>query len=241
MMPKRILPCFCLLMFLGILSARAEEQKVRYRLQVFHLRANFYNKTSLSENIWASSKETWEKTKKNVTLFDSGQFRRRRDRLEINNKGCFWNKTKLTFDEGYKQKLPSDKIKLIYSPNILKRNKESARMKIEARQPFQYFEKKENNLFELKEMHLPVGMDIHIRSEAKDKNTFLISDFKVILQSVNQREKIRDVNLPVGKPILQKQEFNMKLRVKKNKNYGILIRPDNGDGALLIRLKLEDH
>ena len=130
---------------------------------------------------------------------------------------------------------------MIYSPNILKKNKEPARMKIEAKQPFQYFEKKENNLFELKEMHLPVGMHIHMRSEAKDKNTFLISDFKVFLQFVNQREKIRGVNLPVGKPILQKQEFNMKLQVKKNKNYGILIRPDDGDGVILIRLKLDDH
>ena len=241
MMLNRILCWFCLLPSLGILPARAEEQKVRYRLQVFHIRTNIHNKTSLSENIWAGSKETWEKTKKNVTLFDSGQFRLRRDRLEINDKGCFWNKTKLTFDEGYKQKLPSDKIKLIYSPNILKKNKESARMKIEAKQPFQYFEKIENNLFELKEMHLPVGMHIYIRSEAKDKNTFLISDFKVLLQFVNQREKIRDVNLPVGKPILQKQEFIMKLQVKKNKNYGILIRPEDGDGVILIRLKLEDH
>jgi len=241
MMLNRILCWCCLLLFLGILPAQAEEQKVRYRLQVFHIRTNIHNKTSLSENIWAGSKEAGEKAKKNITLFDSGQFRLRRDRLVINEKGCFWNKTKLTFDEGYKQKLPSDKIKLIYSPNILKKNKESARMKIEAKQPFQYFEKKENNLFELKEMHLPVGMHIHMRSEAKDKNTFLISDFKVFLQFVNQREKIRGVNLPVGKPILQKQEFNMKLQVKKNKNYGILIRPEDGDGVILIRLKLEDH
>jgi len=240
-MPYRILPWFCISLFLGILPARAEEKKVRYRLQVFHLRANFYNKTSLSENIWAAGKQAWEKSKKNITLFDNGQFRRRRDRLEINEKGCFWNKTKLTFDEGYKQKLPSDKIKLVYSPNILKKNKETARMKIEARQPFQYFEKKDNNLFELKEMHLPVGMDIHMRSEAKDKDAFLISDFKVVLRFVNQREQIPGVNLPVGKPILQRQEFLMKLLVKKNKNYGILIRPDDGDGAILIRLKLDDH
>ncbi len=170
MMPNRIFRWCWILLFLGILPARAEEKKIRYRLQVFHIRVNLHNKTSLSENIWAGSKEAWEKTKKNVTLFDSGQFRLRRDRLEINDKGCSWNKTKLTFDEGYKQKLPSDKIKLIYSPNILKKNKETARMKIEAKQPFQYFEKKENNLFELKEMHLPVGMDIHMRSEAKDEN-----------------------------------------------------------------------
>jgi len=228
-------------LLLGILPARADEMKVRYRLQVFHIRTNFYNKTSLSETIWASGKESLEQSKKNVTLFDDGLFRLRRDRLEINDKGCFWNKTKLTFDEGYKQKLSSDKIKLIYSPNILKKNKESACMKIEAKQPFQYFEKKENNLFELKEMHLPVGMDIHMRSEVKDKDTFLISDFKVILRFVNQREKIRGVNLPIGKPIFQTQEFPMKLRVKKNKNYGILIRPDDGDGVILIRLKLDDH
>jgi hypothetical protein len=240
-MPSRIFRWCWILLLLGFLPAQAEEQKVRYRLQVFHIRTNVYSKTTLSENIWASSKEAWEKAKKNVTLFDGGQFRLRRDRLEINEKGCFWNKTKLTFEEGYKQKLPTDKIKMIYSPNILKKNKEPARMKIEAKQPFQYFEKKENNLFELKEMHLPVGMDIQMRSEAKDKNTYLISDFKVTLRFVNQREQIRGVNLPVGKPILRIQEFPMKLQVKKHKNYGILIRPDDGDGVILIRLQLDDH
>lgn len=229
--------CVCL-----TVSARAGTigRQVRYECQIFRIAGEFRSDTSLDKNIWAGDKKAWEKIRKSVTLFDEGTFRLGSDKLEINRKGCHWNGRKLSFEEGYKMKLPEEKIKMIYSPNILTRTGELVKMDIESRQPFPYFVRREDGLFELKEVRLPVGLVVEIRAEDKGKDVFLISDLKLLLRWVSKREPIPGVNLPIGRPILQEQDYWLRLFVRESKSYGILLRPEGNSGAIIIRIEIDD-
>ncbi|MDA0814227.1 MAG: hypothetical protein O3C21_17785 [Verrucomicrobia bacterium] len=64
-----------------------------------------------------------------------------------------------------------------------------------------------------------------IKANSAEKDTFLISDLKLELRTVNRREKTEGTRLPVGKPVLDVARYNLKLKVREHKNYGILIRP----------------
>lgn len=238
-----------LLWFYGLsfvwLPASADAGKisrhVRYECQIFRIAGDFRSDTSLDKGIWAGDKKAWEKIRKSVTLFDTGTFRLGSDKLEINRKGCHWNGQKLTFEEGYKKKLPEDKIKMIHSPNLLRKTGELVKMDIESRQPFPYFVKREDGLFELKEIRLPVGLVVEIRAEDKGRDVFLISDLKLQLRWVSKREPIPGVNLPIGRPILQEQDYWLRLFIRESKNYGILLRPEGSSGAIIIRMEVDDR
>jgi len=222
-------------------SATAEEDKVRYQFQVFRLTGSFDRETSLEKEIWAGSPENWEEIKGEVALFDRGEFRIGSDRLRIGRHGCYWNDRKLTFEEGIREPLPEEKIKLIYSPNLMKRLGELVHLKIESRQPFEYMERGDDGLFRLKQLSLPVGMDIEIKAEREARNVFLLSYLELELRTVNHREEAVGTRLPVGRPILEEHEYRLRLKVREQKNYGILIRPRGARGGIIIRIEVDDE
>ena len=226
------------LMVIPPASAKISD-KVRYRMQVFRITGAFRSDMSLKRPIWKGSPEDWDKIKESIQLFDQGTFTLGKNKLAIDHKGCFWNCERLSFESGHKKKLSAEKIKMIYSPNILRKTKQPVRMKISSEQPFQYLARREDGLFELKEMDVPVGLDIEICAEDKGNDVFLISQMKLILRTVTEREKIPAVNLPVGRPILHTSDYALRLFIQESKSYGILLRP-RGSGAIIIRIELDD-
>jgi len=222
-------------------AAAADRGKVRYECQVFRLAAGFEQRTSLEKAIWEGSPAEWDLIKDEVTLFDSGEFRIGSDRLRIHRHGCFWNEQQLTFEEGHRTPLPEGRIKMIYSPNLLRRQGELVRMKIESREPFQFMSRRDDGLFELQEMTLPVGMDIEIKAEQPEKDVFLISYLEVELRTVEHRERAPGTRLSVGRPVLAEYEYKLRLRVRESKNYGVLLQPEGSPGAIIIRMEIDDR
>lgn len=238
MTPKRWL---WLLILLSVSSPGLSKisERIRYRMQVFRITGGFRRDLSLNKPIWKGRAEDWDKIKESVQLFDQGKFCLGKNKLEINHKGCFWNRERLTFASGHKKGLAVEQIKMIYSPNIMRKAKQPVRMKISSEQPFQYLDQREDGLFALKEMHLPVGLDIEITAEDKGNDVFLISAMNLILRTVTEREKVPGVNLPIGRPILHTSEYALKLFIQESRSYGILLRPP-GSGAIIIRIELDD-
>jgi hypothetical protein len=234
--------------FLGILlllicipaASNAKEHQVRYRMQVFRISGNFSSKLSLEDSIWRGSKEDWDRIKDSVQLFDKGTFQLGKDKLEINDRGCFWNSKQLSFGSDEQKKLPSEKIKMIYSPNIVRKSKQPVHMKLSSEQPFQYMNRKEDGFFELLEMSLPVGLDIHVCTENKKGDFFLVSSLELILRTVTERERIPGVALPIGRPLLHTSEYSLRMYIEEDKNYGILLRLP-GSGVIIIRMELDDE
>jgi hypothetical protein len=173
-------------------------------------------------------------------LFDKGTFQLGKDKLEINDRGCFWNSKQLSFGSDEQKKLPSEKIKMIYSPNIVRKSKQPVHMKLSSEQPFQYMNRKEDGFFELLEMSLPVGLDIHVCTENKKGDFFLVSSLELILRTVTERERIPGVALPIGRPLLHTSEYSLRMYIEEDKNYGILLRLP-GSGVIIIRMELDDE
>ncbi len=219
----------------------AKRTHIRYRCQVYRLSEGFHASTSLQQGIWEGSKEQWQKLNGAVTLFDHGRFTWGSDRLDVNDQSWSWNDQALTFEQGTKATLPRNKIKMIYAPNLLKREGELVRLKVASKQPFQYLKRREDNLFELAEMSLPVGMDLEIKAHNKPNDMILVSYLEIELRTVGRREAVPGVNLPIGRPFLQEWEYILRLAMREGRSYGIMLRPADITGAIVLRLEVDDR
>ena len=134
----------------------------------------------------------------------------------------------------------NSKLSMLFSPEVVLYEHSSGEVKIEATQPIQYFSKRRDGLFELNEMELKTGVDIYITKAVEDekKDDIELSGFKMMIRSVEKREVIEGVRLSVGKPILEEQKYVFSPRLDPGEDYGILISPKNGRGALLLRLRV---
>ena len=63
--------------------------------------------------------------------------------------------------------------------------------------------------------------------------------FGLSLRLVERREPIPGVTLPVGRPILESQEYPTTMILIAGKDYGFLIYPGEGEGVLLFRIRAE--
>lgn len=221
-------------------AADESDRPVQYELQVFRLDGSFQSKTSLSPEIWKADEAALKKIQASVTLFNDGQFKWGNEELKLNHNGCFWNGKKLTFEEGYREQLPEGKLKMIYSPAVVKPLGKRVRLKIESDTPFQYMRRQDNGSFELKELTLPVGMNLEVRAQQHPKSGFRIENLSIELRSIGSRAELPGVALPVGKPNLRVWQYQLQFNASPRKGYGILVRPEGTTGAMLIRIAISE-
>lgn len=220
------------------MSVADENNQIRVQCQIFRLTDNPTGRMSIDESIWTTEK-TPSRFKNKVSVFSRGSFEFGEDKFEFRNGGCFWNEQEIPITDVNNVKLPSDQIRLLFSPVIEMAEHSPGEFNIRSEQPVQYFEKRKDGLFELKEVKLPMGLDIEITEpeEEEEKGYILLTDIVMTLRTVQTRKKIEGVNLSVGEPVLGEQKYVFFFRVRPGKDYGILIRPERGMGALLIRLR----
>ncbi len=234
---------FSLTLTAGILliaaSIQAGSESFRYQIQVYRLSDGFRPETSLKTKAWQGTKKRWEKIKDAVTLFDRGSFSwSKKEKLDVTTQALSWNGKKLSTTK--QAGLPEDRVKLIYSPVLIKRSNELARLKIEAKKPIQYLQKRPDGLLALKEISLPLGMDLEIKAVKRRPGVYLISYLEIELRAVGKREQIPGVDLDVGRPILQEWEYIMELELEGSKSLGILLKPKGLIGAVIVRITIAD-
>jgi len=210
-------------------------EEVQIRFQVFAIAGPVRGDTRLEENIWTHSREDWDRIDDAVTLFDRGYFRFDDRRLELKEgEGLFWGKEKLAFTESQKIDLPADNIRRINAPAVLLEKDKSYTIKIHSQQSFQYFERRPDGLFELKRIDdLPTGLDLTMKPRDKD-GRILFDPMRITVRAVGQREPIDGVDLPVGRPAVEEHAYDLGLRVRPNRTYGVLLELEKGQGAVVI-------
>lgn len=234
---KRLTISMCVILSLAYTAYARDKNQIRIQAQFFRLMGNVPSKTFIDEDIW-TTEETPEKLKDKVFVFRRGWFQLGKDKLEFKKGNCFWKNKKLSMDPNQVVELPEDQIRQIFSPDFVMEEHSKRAITIESKQPIQYFEKREDGLFELKNVKLPTGLTLEIEAkEEEDKGYIVLADMIMTIRSVERRKKIEGVNLSVGYPILGEQKYVFFFRVRPGKDYGILIRPERGEGALLIRLR----
>lgn len=221
---------------MAVSTARADlAEEVQIRFQIFALAGRIAGDTDLDERIWARDREDWERIEDAVTLFDRGHFRLGDTRLELkDDEGLFWGREKLSFVESQRVDLPADKIRRINAPGVLLEKDKCYTIRINSQQSFQYFEKRADGLFELRQIDdLPTGLDIRVKPRDKD-GRILFEDMRIVVRAVGRREPVAGVELPVGRPLVEEHGYDLGLRVRPNNTYGILVELEDGQGAVVI-------
>lgn len=217
----------------------SDKNQLRIQFQIFRLTGDVPMDIEADENIW-TTEETPDEFKHKVTVFRRGWFELGKDKLEFKDGRCLWKGKAFAIDGTQQVELPKDFMQTVYSPIVMEMEEHHrGKLNIGSTQPIQYFEKREDGLFELKEMELATGLDMEITrpKEEEDKGYIVLEDIEMTMRSITRRKKIPGVNLSVGQPVLGEQEYEFFFRVRPGKDYGILIRPDLGQGALLFRLR----
>ena len=235
------LPLLLSVVAVAVCAANAEARegnRIRIECQIFKLTGNFRAETRRDEQIWTTD-EPPEKLKNVVTVFNRGWFELGEDRLEFKDGRWLWKERPLPIGAKERVSLPEDKITIVYQPLVVEMEEHSSRtVTIGSQQPIQYFEKREDGLFELKEIELPTGLDMKIEAvEEEDRGYIRLTDIVMTMRLVESRETIEGVNLPVGRPILGEKKYTFYFRLRPGKDYGVLIRPQFGQAGLLLRLR----
>ncbi|MHC4192871.1 MAG: hypothetical protein ACYSP9_01685 [Planctomycetota bacterium] len=233
-----ILLCTGVLLACAPYAGAEDKNQIRVQCQFFKFYGNLPGTTSAKEQIWRTD-EPPEKLKNRVAVFSEAELDLGAHKLQFKEGRCFWNKTEVPITNPKKLNLPEDRIRWIDSPKIVLYEHSLGSFNLTSTQPIQYLEKREDGLFELKEVGLRTGLDIEITdADESEKHGYIdLTDIVMTMRSVERRRKIEGVNLSVGYPVLEKQKYVFFLRLRPGKDYGIIIRPEYGQGGLLIRLR----
>jgi len=232
------LVCIVVLLICSPSAQAREGNKIQVQMQIFKYSGILPGKTSAREQIWTTD-DPPDKFKDKVKVFSEAAFKIGEDRLQFKDGRCFWNEKKIPITGPKDFKMPTERIRLIYAPVVEMEEHDDRKVEIRSKQPIQYFQKREDGLFELKDIQLPTGLDIEITEavEEEDKGFIRLTDLLMTMRSIEKRERIPGVNLSVGKPVLAEQEYEMYFRLRPGKDYGILIKPERGQGGLLVRMR----
>jgi len=224
------------------LVGAAETEPVYIRCQIFRVMGNMSAETSLESGVWAREEPPGVEFKQALTLFTEGRFQLGDDLLESNDKGWFWNGTPLSFDAAEGVSLPAEQIRLISAPTFLTQVGQPVSLSVSSTQKIEYFEKRDDGLFELKRLQEPTALNIELQleEEGSDRGKRVhLANVTFSLRSVEKREPIPGLTLPVGRPILQTREYSAAIRVISGRDYGFVLNPGAGQGVLIVRLRAE--
>lgn len=215
---------------LFLLTDAFTQEVVQFRVQVFAISGDISEEISLKDEVWNTDDK---KIRNSVTLFDRGQLQLGEDKLNLNADGLFWNDVELPFTAGQAIVLPEYKIRRIATPTLLMNKNQKATINIMGNERFDYFDKRTDGLFEMKSTQIPAGLEISVLPKEEDGRLNL-ENLNIKLLVVGDRQRIPDVSLPVGMPIAATHEYNLKLKTRYNKTYGVLLRPEQGQGFVLV-------
>ncbi len=219
------------------------------RFQMFRVPGALSGETSLDEEVWRKDPKPDPAAKRALTFFTGAKFRLGKDRFDAGPAGWLWNGVPLAFDETESVALPVDKIRQIECFAVAAGLPHGGAVdnisgvEIESSQALQYFEKRSDGAFDLKSLNESTGLNVRVHwADPAPKAVRLHPEGLTIgLRVVEKRETIPGVRLPVGKPVLKTEEHHADVRLGSGKDYGILLSPGQGQGVLIIRLRvLED-
>ena len=222
----------------------SEDANVLVRIELYRIEGSVSGKTSIEGNIVIEDRSGRGKSDpafdQMFTFFTSAQFDVGREKLIIDREG--WS-VRRDMPTSPGESLESrGKIALVVKPSILVPLGERAAMAAVSKSPIEYFEKREDGLFEHKNLAVERGLTIEFtpqRMRRGGRLTIRLEDLNFLLTTVADRQEIPGVNLPVGIPVVKNQELTTDIKVEPGKDYGILISPGGEQGVLIVRLRAE--
>lgn len=211
-----------------VLSASITEasDQIFIEVDIFQIQTDISGETSLTDYVWPSKIEEEEAKENKLTFFTKAKFKLQNEELALDEKT--WSD-----QAGFKE------CKGLASPRFLVQQGREFEMNIGSDEKTEYFEAREDGLYELKTLPESIGLSVKSQVLLEGQERILLKDLTFLFRTIEGREELKGSQSgQFGKPIVKEKNLTTTLNLKPQTNYGILASSE-GQGALLIRLRVE--
>jgi hypothetical protein len=225
---------------------------ITVELRVYRAHGQIRGETSLTEDVWAGIEEARRGPLRFFTLADLtiGDVT-----LRANHREWTWNGKSEPPEGGEIEPVSYPRLAVIPGKPGALRDVESV--------PIQYFERRADGLFELKETAVPRGVFFGVTAEQGESGRIVLHDLWIGSDSLVKRRPIEGVNLNIGQPIYEDSQllsYGVRLdstydgrtfgspivqlartttvSVRPGRYYGTFL-PTVGQGTLIARLRVD--
>ena len=150
-------------------------------------------------------------------------------RFRAREDGWTWN--------GKSEPPPGISVEKIASPRIVAAAGQPFELFIGSEVPIQFFEKRPDGLFELKDLKEWTGLKIQATIDSGTGDTVMVKELTVAVRTVGKRMPLEGVSLDVGPPVVAARELVTTLACELDRNYGVLFESE-GRGMLLLKIRV---
>lgn len=218
-------------------QAAAPRESVRIKCQIFRIRGNVSGDTSLTDDIWAGKPPADEKSKP-LAFFTTARMVLAGARFTVDERGWRINDRELAMDGATLPAL-GDGVLPIASPHIISPYGEAAAFNIGSNQPIDYFDHMASGLYQLKKSSQPTGLSMKVFVEHGQDGRIRLHDMTFTTTMVESRKPLEGTTLNVGEPVISKREVKADIHLKPGRDYGFFFFTSDGQGTLLVRLRVE--
>ncbi len=213
--------------------AYAQDQ-VMVKFEVYKATGDISGKTSLTDNIWSGLKgERLEAKKGPFTFFTLADLTVAAVRLKAGEHGWTWDG---------KDRPPRTtrgrRIERVATPRVIQLVGKSFEVSVTASEPVEYFEERDDGLFEHRISSETPGLSISTRIEEGVDGRIVLRNLTLETKTVTEREPLRGVGLRVGRPVFASERIETTISLKPDRNYGIQV-VTKSEGVLFIRVRVE--
>jgi hypothetical protein len=211
----------------------ADQEQITLHVEIFRIRGDISGGTSLTDNVWGELKGANPHAKDfPFSVFTIADQTLAGVKLEANQKGWFW--------DGKKEPPAGTGVTKVGAPKVVVQQGQQFKLSVSA-QPVQYFERREDGLFELKALDEKPGLSLSgTITKSDDPGRLVFKDLTFAVRLVERRKPIKGVALDVGEPVLTTpKEVKTTLSLKKNYHYGMHVRIRDGKGFLMCHIRAE--
>lgn len=220
-----------ILVFIFASLASAQED-ILISLQVLRVLSDISGDTSLEQDIFSGNVKPGDSLKlRELSYFTKANLKVGDSTLGIKDGAFFFNA------EHDQRERDARSVEVVATPRIIVKDGQEAKLMISAPQNLEYFERRQDGLYELKKVEEPVGLEISLKAHVEGKSVRL-SELTFDLRSVEKRIPLEGASLDVGVPVISARTFEANLRIDAQRDYGIMFKPD-GQGVLLVLLRAE--
>jgi len=202
-------------------------------VEIFRIDGDIGGEMSLTEDIRAGGGE--EPRKGGCSFFTVPKLVLAGVKLEAGPKGWTW--------DGVDRPPAGGRIEVLSRPRVAVLPSQTFQVLISSDGPIQYFERRPDGLFELKEItfrdasKMP-GLSLSAKLDREGEDRIVIRDLSLQLRTVGKRKPIEGVGLDVGEPVLSVREQTVTIAVRPGRDYGILCSSE-GMGGILMRVRAD--
>ena len=205
---------------------------VSIQFSIYQVRGDISGNTSLTDNITEGVGNLQKFVAQNgpFTFFTLADLKVADGHLRAGTGEWNWDK---------KEGLPTQGFISLANPRVLVIPGQTFEIQIGSDVPeIQYFEKRDDGLFELKKIKVRTGLSVSGKVEKGVSESIVLKDLTFNFTTLEKRNPIEGVTLEVGKPEIKERSLKTTVSLKPNYNYGIEM-PTEGEGVLFIRLRIE--